>query len=385
MSIYSVRMVVVADDFGMNAHRTDAILAAAAFGALTRTSLLVNGEDGARAGVTGRAAMLEMGLHFNITEAFPVSHPAPSETRSCSLITRPDGHPQAGGFLGKRDLFRTLERCNDRSNPLLRESVVNTIAQELRAQLDRFVELTNVAEVWLDGHHHVHVLELVWEAIEMVAGWSENSCSAPKPSKNDRWRIVGIRIPYDPSLIVQLAQSESNSKDLIGDPDGLRFHDDESIFGLPFWTRISHLAARRRQRVPPHICCPDLFVGFDIGGADASVDALVWKVQDAISRGGESGQPFVPPRWRPQRMEQILSRRRKCKEGGNEAVSEVVVELMTHPGYADGYQPLADIGDTSGDELFLDDAKSMRFLEWSLYTDASFPATMLSRLDATLV
>jgi hypothetical protein len=362
--------MVVADDYGMNALRTDAIVAAAATGSISRASFLVNGEDAARAGVIGQAAHLPLGLHFNITEGFPLSTAAEhNNSRASSWLTRPDGQPQAGQFLGKRDLFLMLERCNDRSNPLLRQAVVDTIADELRAQLDHFVTLSGVTDVWLDGHHHVHVLEVVWEAIEEVAGWRRHERPAASFA---RWRIVGVRVPHDPSLMVRLPDEAAGGD---ADPEELRFRSEDDIFGFPFWMRVSHLASLRRKRVPPHICCPDVFVGFDIGGSDASVGAVVLKIQQSMRN-------FTQPRWRPQRMVDLLSARRGSKSPNtSEPISEVVIELMTHLGY-DGER---EDNDGISEPLFIDDSRGLRMLEWSLYSSAEFAHAMRESLNAQIV
>lgn len=385
--------MVVADDYGMNSRRTDAILAASAAGSISRTSFLVNGEDAARAGVLGRAAHLPVGLHFNITEGYPVSAPPiPNDQRACPMLTWPNEHSHAGRFLGKRDLFLTLEKCNDRSNPLLRQAAVDTVARELRSQLDLFVNLTGVTDVWVDGHHHVHVLSIVWDAIEMVAGWKTTATSSQLSAP---WRIIGIRVPHDPSLMIPLHQNESGVCD--DDPEELRFRSEEDIFGFPFWKRVSHLSSLRRSRVPPHICCADLFIGFDIGGSDASAAAVVWKVQESMrcaSLANETRE-FTPPKWRPQRLLDIL-RARRCydndaviEEAGRTAtsLSEVVVELMTHLGYPDDYfsDSTTAVADADYIPLFLDDARPLRMLEWRLYTSPEFTGTMREYLHAQIV
>lgn len=397
----------------MNHWRTDAILAAK--GVVTRTSLIVNGEDSVRAAREGLRAGIPMGLHFNITEGFPLSSPPPplppghyereeeggrrQQQRAQPLLTIPNGTSCAGQFLGKRDAFLTLEAYDDLSNPMLRRSAVTAVAQELRAQLDRFVELTGVTDVWLDGHNHIHMLSIVWQAIEEVCWLRASESNSREESAEEtsssaaaeaRWRVVGVRVPYDPSLVVVDEHRNGRGHD---DEDqetaarqpSLRFKREEDIFGDGFWRRISHLASLRRASVPPYICCADLFVGFEIGGANASVDSVVWKVEDAVGAWNSA-----PPRWRPARMETLLKRNSANTNNNNNdgCINSIVVELMTHIGFAPegGVDPDDDHQlPQHASSLFQDDAKQFRRMEFDTYTCDAFVEAVRSRLGGRLV
>lgn len=322
-------ILLIADDFGMNKQRTDAIVAGRAF--VSRTSLLVNGDDAERAAALGAVHNIPMGLHFNITEGDCVA-----STSQGTLLTQRG----SSSFTGKASLLKCLTAIHIEGNDPLRRRAVEVIALELKAQLQRFVALTGRREVWVDGHHHVHVLPLVWEALSWVVEEERAMEGFDVP------RIVGVRIPHDPTL---------------ASIDDTKFSSDEDCFGEVFWRKISKLAKDVRDgstySIPPHLCFPDWFIGFDFGGANCSAETLERKLKALLQAPGA----LTPLRWRPPRLPQGV----------------VVIELMTHIGYAK----------TGGDverESFLDEGTEMRQVEWDFYCSESFCRCLVS-LDVSLL
>jgi len=136
-------LVFNADDLGRSAEANAGIAAAAARGFATEASLMVTGAaagDGARTG-------LATGLHLCLTE----------------------GHALTGRMRGLTDRhgrFRSLPLVV--AACLARVPLLDEVRLELRAQLDRARELG--AQVGhLNGHHHVHLLRVVRDAVLELA------------------------------------------------------------------------------------------------------------------------------------------------------------------------------------------------------------------------
>jgi predicted glycoside hydrolase/deacetylase ChbG (UPF0249 family) len=132
----SKRLIVNADDLGLSAATNRAILAASQRGIVTSTTALVN-MPGASEGIQQMqrlAPEIGLGLHVNLTEGRPVLAAA----QVPSLV-------QAEGiFVGGR---RTLWA--------MRKWQVQEVAAEVKAQFDRFVEISGRAPDHLDSHHFV--------------------------------------------------------------------------------------------------------------------------------------------------------------------------------------------------------------------------------------
>lgn len=86
------------------------------------------------------------GLHFTLTDLKPLTNMpnlAPQGT-----------FPKLGDLLGRA---------------IMRRILVDEIAQELNVQIDRFEAVMGAPPQYLDGHHHVHQLPIVREAVIEVA------------------------------------------------------------------------------------------------------------------------------------------------------------------------------------------------------------------------
>lgn len=136
-------LAVCADDFGVAANVTEAVLALGAAGRLNAVSCLVNGatwrsDAPALRGLDGR---LDAGLHFNLSEGRPLS---------AALARHWARLPSLPRLLAQAHLGRL---------PLA------AIGTELEAQLDAFATALGRPPAYLDGHQHVHHLPGVRELI----------------------------------------------------------------------------------------------------------------------------------------------------------------------------------------------------------------------------
>ncbi|WP_345797062.1 ChbG/HpnK family deacetylase [Castellaniella sp. MT123] len=128
------RIVVCADDFGMNAAVDAGILSLATLGRLSATSLLVDGPTASRNVPALLDTPLQVGLHLNLTESF--------------------GQP--GLCLPLRQLIQAA---------YLRRLPMAQVREGVHRQLDRFRVLTGRGPDYVDGHQHVHQLPGVRDAL----------------------------------------------------------------------------------------------------------------------------------------------------------------------------------------------------------------------------
>jgi predicted glycoside hydrolase/deacetylase ChbG (UPF0249 family) len=138
------RLHVVADDLGYSSSRDAGILRCFHAGGVTSASLLVNGASAREAVALAKAANLPIGLHLNLTEGVPISCVA-----SISSLVDARG----GRFLGKMGLRAAIAAG---------AVAAAEVDLEIRAQFAFFTELTGgAAPAHVDGHQHVHVIELI--------------------------------------------------------------------------------------------------------------------------------------------------------------------------------------------------------------------------------
>lgn len=130
------KIIINADDFGLNESCTKAICNAFRAGLITDTTMVANGEafDLALGAIKEYRLENKIGIHFNLTEGKPLT------TNICDI----EKFTHDGIFHGKVDrvkLFTKKERT--------------AIYEELSAQIER---LQNVGIVLshVDSHHHIH-------------------------------------------------------------------------------------------------------------------------------------------------------------------------------------------------------------------------------------
>lgn len=162
------RIVVCADDFGFSAEASSAILALGRSGAISATSVAVDGPaiDAHLGALRGLRPQLAVGLHLNFTE-----------------------NPH---FAGPRDvrgwiLATWLRRGLDRG----------ALAREIIRQLDRFETLFGTAPDFVDGHEHVHQFPLLRELLldALVARHGRRvavRCTWPRHYRGAKAALIGL-------------------------------------------------------------------------------------------------------------------------------------------------------------------------------------------------
>jgi predicted glycoside hydrolase/deacetylase ChbG (UPF0249 family) len=312
------QLCVVADDFGVNAERSRGILSAQHV--IGAASLLVNGEFSSEAAELAKTTSLPLRLHFNITEGSPIGN---HSYRSSGILT------SCGAFCGKAELLmRVTSICDQGGEEMIRD-LKAAISTELQAQVRRFAELTNRKEIFMDGHHHVHVLPIVFQSV--MEGFSA--------LEKNGFRLRGLRVPHDPSLVW------SDSR------DAHRFTTEEDCFGARFWKRISSMALDLLSILPAPIAHPHAFIGFDLMGPDCDLSAVERKLMHALPLATEAALVTG---------------------------QAPLIEIMTHVG-------LPYTG--AGDDPFWHDEFSRsewRRMELELYTSAEF-LSVCEKLSLTVV
>ena len=136
-----VRLIINADDFGIDENRTKAILEGFRRGIVTHTTALVTMpyfEEGVKM-ITAAGHLDQMGLHLNLTEGCALAEPM----RKCRFFCDDKGNFQSQ-FHNKWKYRLYLPR-----------EVRLMVEKEARAQMQRFRDCGGVSN-HLDSHHHVH-------------------------------------------------------------------------------------------------------------------------------------------------------------------------------------------------------------------------------------
>lgn len=162
-------LIVNADDFGRTAGINEGILRAHRHGLVSSATLMVNYPE-ARAAAQSLAENpdLGVGLHVALTGGFPLLsvEQVPSLVDDAGLLPR---NPEAiSGF-----------------DPV-------EVSAEVRAQLERFRELTGQMPTHLDSHHHSHRLPVVLDALLEVAVEHRLPVRNSGPAIEERVRSAGL-------------------------------------------------------------------------------------------------------------------------------------------------------------------------------------------------
>jgi len=132
------RLIVNADDLGMNRGITDAILIAHRHGIVTSASLMANMRAAEYAiGQLRRAPRLGVGVHLNICQGRPLL----PESEVSSLLDA------AGNFLAPGAIMRKLWRW---------QAAERQIEAEFRAQI-QWMKNRGIHPTHADSHHHMHL------------------------------------------------------------------------------------------------------------------------------------------------------------------------------------------------------------------------------------
>jgi predicted glycoside hydrolase/deacetylase ChbG (UPF0249 family) len=160
------RLIVNADDLGINAARSHAIFQCFEFGIVRSATVIAAGNDAATAARHAREKGLNAGLHLNFTFDSPLCKPAEVETLVGS---------SAGTFRDRDDQMRALD-----------EGLIDKVhvEREVRAQiewmLDHYGQPTHI-----DGHHHIHIHPFIVPILIPIM---------------ERYAIERVRIPLEEPL-----------------------------------------------------------------------------------------------------------------------------------------------------------------------------------------
>lgn len=141
----STRLIINADDLGVNSQRSHGIFQCFEFGVVTNASIVANGSDSDAAAKHARERGLPAGLHLNLTEEYPLS----KQSDIASLVE------MNGQFFDRK-----------RFNELLDEGKIEKTAleRELRAQVEWMFD-TYGAPTHIDGHQQIQVHPRIIEVL----------------------------------------------------------------------------------------------------------------------------------------------------------------------------------------------------------------------------
>ena len=136
-----VRLIVNADDFGIDKNRTSAILESFRVGAITQTTALANMEYFPEAAkrIADEGRLDWMGIHLNLTEGRPLT-----ESMRRSMF-----------FCDSNGEFNSLFHRDYKKRFYIPHSLDGIIRDELRAQIEQFLRNGGVY-MHADSHHHIH-------------------------------------------------------------------------------------------------------------------------------------------------------------------------------------------------------------------------------------
>eukprot|EP01062_Namystynia_karyoxenos_P073946 TRINITY_DN70770_c0_g1_i1.p1 TRINITY_DN70770_c0_g1~~TRINITY_DN70770_c0_g1_i1.p1 ORF type:complete len:507 (+),score=122.80 TRINITY_DN70770_c0_g1_i1:71-1591(+) len=239
-------VTVVGDDFGVNPRRTQGILDGLTQGTLTAVAALPNGScteaalcAAARRGLLTPAAV---GLHINLTEGVPCSHPA-----EVPSLVGADGR-----FLGKHGMRRRLLQGGLRPEEIVLETR-RQIAVLRSMLVTAFGPSAAAALRHADGHHHIGVLP---ELAPLFAALLRSE------------GFDSTRIPYDGPLLGGASAAERRAAQTPLSPAADLSHE---LMGRPFWLRVSEEARAAAPVYHQHgVRFAARFCGLTMMGADCS-------------------------------------------------------------------------------------------------------------------
>lgn len=130
-----LKVIINADDFGLNKSRTEAIAQSFRTKLITNTTMIANGMAFNEAVQLGRAELSDkVGIHFNLTEGKPLTENIKLFPTFCSN----------GFFHGKINRIKSL-------NILERQAVYEELSAQCHKIIDAGIRLTHA-----DSHHHIH-------------------------------------------------------------------------------------------------------------------------------------------------------------------------------------------------------------------------------------
>ena len=136
-----VRLVINADDFGLNEGRTRAILEFFERGLVSNTTLMVNMPFAEEAVELAKASGVSdrVGLHLNLTEGTPIS----DDIKGCKWLCSDEGQ------------FNMFFHLSVARRFIIPNHFVAPLREEIGAQIARYLEF-GLGEMHFDSHHHSH-------------------------------------------------------------------------------------------------------------------------------------------------------------------------------------------------------------------------------------
>ncbi len=142
------KVIICADDFGISPGVSKGILKLAENKKISATSVMVcfDGWSQEAKSLIDFQNQIDIGLHFTLTGAIPISSPQEIP----SLVNSQGELASLGDF---------IKKC------FLKNIKSQDIKREFYKQFDRFVEFFGFAPHYIDGHHNVHQYPVVKEAL----------------------------------------------------------------------------------------------------------------------------------------------------------------------------------------------------------------------------
>jgi len=163
--MFNSRLIINADDLGVNAQRSHGIFQCIEFGVVSSVSLYPNGTDSDSAARKCRERGISAGLHINITEEYPLS-----KKGDVSTLVEANGR-----FFPKARLLQLLEEDAVEKEHLERE---------IRAQVEWCLD-TYGSPTHINAHHHMQIHPAIAAVIIPIM---------------DRYGIRFVRIPHESPL-----------------------------------------------------------------------------------------------------------------------------------------------------------------------------------------
>lgn len=135
------KVIINADDFGLNCSCTKAICQAFEEGLITDTTMVANGEafDEALAAIEKYGLQSKAGIHFNLTECKPITEE----------IQKSPSFVNDGAFHGKINRTKSLSKEEE-----------SAVYKEFSAQIER-LEAAGIKVTHADSHHHIHTCPFI--------------------------------------------------------------------------------------------------------------------------------------------------------------------------------------------------------------------------------
>ena len=153
-----MRIVINADDFGLNHDVNMAIVEAFEKGYITNTTIMANmpGFEEAVSLSKEHGFFEKVGLHFNIFEGYPLSE----KMKEASLFIE-DGEMTSFKFFHQSSFREKLP------SPFSSKCLQEAIKDEALKQVDRYLR-AGFSEMHFDSHGHSHTFPVVWCSIKDI-------------------------------------------------------------------------------------------------------------------------------------------------------------------------------------------------------------------------